>query len=465
MARKIVTLLVVLTCAANLTAGEEVYTKQYEAGGLKVEAGFVPEKTEIAAGEPVFISFSITNLGDTDVGLPVVSERAERSTAFSITAVNAAGHPVKDPLERNDSHGGLGSTGRLAPAEAATYRLFLPIWLDIPGEGTYTVSCRTTLQLIKPDSEGRISFGNLNKVEIPISADFELKVVPRDAAKATEIIDRFGRGVSSDDWTVFSEAIVALSAIEDERVIPYLVRAIGRTQRSLIKVKGWRRMWISRAINSSYPRGAITALGRFRNAEAIDALLAVLGDTDGDPGARATAAAALATTRCALAVPALLEALDAAKTSLTSAAAKALGEIGDSSAVGGLQEHLETPDMRVRLVIVKALFALGEPFDEDSVKPIIMSQSPYAFGNAVWFVRRSAGWDAPRILAECLDWDDASTKSYYNYTLLWQIAACGGPKLTYNHDFDGKATDEQLDENRKTLEAMKAWLAVQSPPR
>ncbi|MHC4713930.1 MAG: HEAT repeat domain-containing protein [Planctomycetota bacterium] len=465
MVRTLMTVIVAFGFAADLAAArEQAYTRRYESGGLKIEAGFVPDKTEIAAGEPMFIAFSVTNLGDADVGLPVMSERAERSTSFSVTAVNAGGHKVKDPLEKNDSHGGRRSLGALAAGESATYRLFLPQWLVIGWEGTYTVSCQTTLQLIKPDAEGRLTVGTRNTVDFSVSADFELDVVARDAVKAAEIIDRFGQGVSSDDWTVFREAIVALSAIDDERVIPYLLTAVGRTDLSRLDTGGWRRIWTERAIKRSYPHGAITALGRFRNVEAVDALMAVLKNAEGDPSARSTAAAALASTKCRLALPALLDALDANDIYLQEAATNALAEIGDRSAVDRLRSRLSTPDMRVRLAVVKALLTLGEPFNEDWVKPVIMSKSGNEFNSAVWFVRRHAGWDAPRILVECLDSGDASAKSYYNYTLVWQIAACGGPALTYNHDFDGKATDRQLAENQRTLDALKAWLAGQKAP-
>ena len=74
-------------------------------------------------------------------------------------------------------------------------------------------------------------------------------------------------------------------------------------------------------------------------------------------------------------------------------------------------------------------------------------------------MRRHAGPEAAATLVGCLDMSNASADNYYNYTLVWQIAACGGPKLKYHHDFDSGGTPGQVEANRKTLSALKAWLA------
>ena len=119
--------------------------------------------------------------------------------------------------------------------------------------------------------------------------------------------------------------------------------------------------------------------------------------------------------------------------------------------------------MNVRLAVIKALQKLGEPFQEKLVVPVILSKKGNAFQSAIWFVRRNAGDKAVPILIRCLDMDDPSVSSYYNYTLLWQISACGGPNLKYHHDFDGKGTEQQVEENKKTLKVLKDRLKDYAP--
>lgn len=79
------------------------------------------------------------------------------------------------------------------------------------------------------------------------------------------------------------------------------------------------------------------------------------------------------------------------------------------------------------------------------------------FQKAIWFVRRNAGTNAAACRINCLDLGNPSVTNYYNYTLTWQIHACGGPKLTCHDDFHKEGTPDQVDENRRTLQALVDW--------
>ena len=51
--------LLLLTCLARSSGAEEGHrTKTYEAGGVAIEAGFVPDETQIILGQPLFITFT-----------------------------------------------------------------------------------------------------------------------------------------------------------------------------------------------------------------------------------------------------------------------------------------------------------------------------------------------------------------------------------------------------------------------
>jgi hypothetical protein len=155
---------------------------------------------------------------------------------------------------------------------------------------------------------------------------------------------------------------------------------------------------------------------------------------------------------------AVTEALNDPEFGVRNSAARTLGIIGDKSTIAALKPVLNDRDMNVRVSAITSLVELGEPFDTAWAEPIIRSKQGNAFQNAIWLVRRNAGQSAAPTLIRCLDMDDPSVRSYYNYTLVSAIGACGGPPLKYHHDFDGNGTLDQVENNRKVLAALKDWL-------
>jgi hypothetical protein len=202
---------------------------------------------------------------------------------------------------------------------------------------------------------------------------------------------------------------------------------------------------------------ALRKLGKVPGEKAETAIILSLKHRE--VGVRSAAARALAGRRSKAAVDALIAALEDGYEWCRRDAAGSLGKCGDSRAVGPLRRRLEDPHMETRYSAVVSLMELGEPFDTAWAVPIIRSREGNAFGNAIWLVRRHAAPEAAATLVGCLDMSNASADNYYNYTLVWQIAACGGPKLKYHHDFDSGGTPGQVETNRKTLSALKAWLA------
>lgn len=134
-------------------------------------------------------------------------------------------------------------------------------------------------------------------------------------------------------------------------------------------------------------------------------------------------------------------------------AAESLGLLGEKSATTSLRELLNDQKMDVRLSAAESLVNLGEPLDPAWVEPVIQSKHN-VFQNAIWLVRRHAGKEAVPTLIRCLDAKDPAVNNYYNYTLVWQIHACGGPDLKYHHDFDNQGTPEQVEENRQVLSTL-----------
>ena len=139
-------------------------------------------------------------------------------------------------------------------------------------------------------------------------------------------------------------------------------------------------------------------------------------------------------------------------------AAKSLGQLGDPKAVKSLLPLSSDPVWEVRFEAVKSLVLLGEKLRPEWIEPFIKSKEASVWQNAIWLVRRNGGNEAKYMLMRCLEFDDPSARNYYNYTLLWQIHACGGPDLKYHHDYDNEGDESQIASNRKTLAQMKTEL-------
>ena len=139
-------------------------------------------------------------------------------------------------------------------------------------------------------------------------------------------------------------------------------------------------------------------------------------------------------------------------------AAKSLGQLGDPKAVKSLLPLSSDPVLSVRFAAVESLVLLGEKLRPEWIEPIIKSKDMSVWQNAAWLARRNGGNEAKYMLMRCLEFDDPSARNYYNYTLLWQIHACGGPDLKYHHDFDNEGDENHIASNRKTLAQMKTEL-------
>ena len=177
-----------------------------------------------------------------------------------------------------------------------------------------------------------------------------------------------------------------------------------------------------------------------------------------DPDIRRAAAMAAGYLRLSGCVKPLVAALKDEDAVVQRYAIDSLAQIGDRTAVGPVHEMLADARIDIRLAAAECLVQLGQPLNVAWVEPIIKSHETNAFQSAIWLVRRHAGDPAVPTLIRCLDADDPSVASYYNYTLIWQIGACGGPNLQYHHDFDGKGMAAQVADNRHVLAQLREWL-------
>lgn len=190
--------------------------------------------------------------------------------------------------------------------------------------------------------------------------------------------------------------------------------------------------------------------------EAVSMLVKELESANRD--VRRSAALAVGKLRLRGCVDALAATLKDADKTLRRYAVDSLGKIGDPKAADALRPLLDDPAMGVRLAAAQSLVKLGVRFNTDWVEPIIASKDRLVFQNAIWTVRRHGGEQAVPVLIRCLEFDNPSVDNYYNYTLVWQIHACGGPDFKYKHDFDAKGTPEQIKHNRHVLSRLMKML-------
>ena len=311
-----------------------------------------------------------------------------------------------------------------------------------------------------------------------------------------------GRSTAIEAPTRLHLAMSALDGIKDEAAVPHLVgwlnspipdtriRGVG----ALMKFPGKRAesaiIGAAKDDVAAVRAAAVRALGAFRSREALHAVLeaqsgqtpqvrgaaaAALGgavglvDTNAAIHALATAAedqdesvqttaaeglgSALGKAEADAASALLLRLMDHSSATVRVTAAHALGRLGEKRAIPKLKAHIQDD----RIGFAEALMKLGEPFDPTWVTPVIRGKKGNAWQNTIWMVRRNGGkWAAPALIG-CLDFDD-SKAGYYNYTLCWQIAACGGPHVKYHHDFDSNGTPEQIRHNAEVLKQLKSWM-------
>lgn len=463
---------VIESMAREEPAGREVseFMAAYNVNGLTVEAGFIPDESQIILGQPLFVTFTVINHSAKPYGFNVGgdSRGSVRHNNFHITAVDREGQAVKDPYSYNH-HGGHGGEITLKGGQAYTERLYLGHWCAFEKPGVYTVTSKRTLE----------DYGQEPRhPKVSVTASFKLKILPPNRKKMREVIVNLGKELPEGEQQAIYEAALGLAEINDEQTIPHLALSL---------TKG----------DYQNKKHAVRGLSRFSSNAAADALLVALKDPDyavrGAAGEalrkikkveralkpllrqlrhesasiRALAARALGATRAKPGLLPLIRTMDDPQAIVRHAAAVALGFLGSKEAIQPLRQHLEDKDMGMRVAAVKGLRKLGEPLQVEWLTPVIRATTDLNdqnFHEAIRLIRLSGEEKAARALVSCLKFDDPSPRNSYNMFLILAIEHCpGGPKYYYkfysNPNTDG--TPEQIENNRRILRALKTWLKEQ----
>jgi hypothetical protein len=198
-----------------------------------------------------------------------------RPSSFQVRVRRSDGSWVEQP-KVGFSTGGLVGPKPLPAGGAYAFRLFLPHWATFELAGSYTITCQRTLRLLPAGAD----FMKLDTRDVATEAQTKIEVEPPDPAALGRLIAEYGetmvraRGEKEGD-----DAVLALSWIDDPRVVPYFRRALA--------IRSYTIKFI-----------ALHALGKFPTDEAFAALQAAMktkpADLDSEsPGQAARSVASL----------------------------------------------------------------------------------------------------------------------------------------------------------------------------
>ncbi|MCX6930393.1 MAG: hypothetical protein NT154_45390 [Verrucomicrobia bacterium] len=170
--------------------------------GVALTAGFVPDASRVIVGEPLYLTFVLSNRAGTPFQFSHV-----RNELFSVTATNADGNSVKSRYYGLDANG-FTTQETVAPGKVYTARIFLNERCIFDHPGDYTVTCQCCFHDYPRQT---VSLGQ------PVTTTFRLAVLPVDPKRVTELIEAWGHVVETNG--ALDEAATALAEINDPRTI------------------------------------------------------------------------------------------------------------------------------------------------------------------------------------------------------------------------------------------------------
>lgn len=444
------------------------------------EAGFVPDQTEIVLGEPAAAAFTVKNLSDKPFGYAFGGDYrgSGRHERFKVSALDADTNSLPDPIADKEGRSfdgeGPGGMREVKPGDTARQDLDLAQYRTLDKPGVYTVTCRFGLEE---------DFG-AKKAAATVETTFRLAILPRTEENVRRVIGRLVAQAGRSHKEELAGVIDRLRSFAGEQAAPEL---------ATMSAEG----------DAEHRVAALAGLGRFTSAGAEAATLKAFRDPD--EAIRAAAATALGEMKTDAAVAALLERLPGEKSAVAGAVLRAMGGTqsprvferlekaladedadvrraavrglalyGGDRAVAVLKRCAADEDLVRREAAVQALESLRQPLQAQWLQPLILAGKRYGYptndgpnpNEALRLLRMYAGDEAAPAMVSCLDFENPAVRSYYNYVILGALEATpGAPKATWNNDPNAEGTLQQIEENRKTLEKLRAWLVEHEKAR
>jgi len=249
-------------CLLLLLATSRVVTAQADAMNQEapVQLRLKLDKDTIMLGEPLYISFEVTNLSGEKLCLGIGGDyrnRFGRPNRFNVSVSRDDGSEL--PQLDVVNFGGFVGCALIEAGDTYTVRLFLSDWANIERTGSYRINVKRTMSFSSYDpSDAK----NKYSMRADLNADFV--VVPADENKMGGIINSLGSIMLDISNPRADESACALASIQDKRVISYFAEALRKLRDSEFDFDHLNK--------GNIRNRAIFSLGRYDDDRAIEAL-------------------------------------------------------------------------------------------------------------------------------------------------------------------------------------------------
>lgn len=208
--------------SGDLSSGGE----KFNAGEWQIEVRLVPDKSTIILGEPLYLTYEVQNHSDQNLWVLVGGDnqnRFGRPNSFTVQVARVDGQ-ILPQLDAVSIGGGITVIRELPAHSAYKFRLLLQDWVTLEKTGGYTITAARLIQFSPVTGEWKRPD---KTTDTKTHAQCKIQVTPPDSAIMGRIIVQLGEALfRDDDEKQREEAQHTIDWINDDRVIPYLVRAV-----------------------------------------------------------------------------------------------------------------------------------------------------------------------------------------------------------------------------------------------
>ena len=192
----------------------------------------VPEKRVITLGEPLYLEFVVRNRSR--INLQTIEggnqrNRLGRFDDYKLTAVDAQGKALP-VIDSSPSFGGKSWVTGIPGGGTYSRRLFLPHWVKLEKPGRYTITGKRKYKIRRRAKNSW--FGKSGKM-VQVEAKTTITVTAPSPRKLGALIEKLGRGLLGKDGNIRFQNLRTLSAINDRRVVPWYLKALGSSNYGL----------------------------------------------------------------------------------------------------------------------------------------------------------------------------------------------------------------------------------------
>jgi hypothetical protein len=292
------------------------------------------DKDTIMLGEPLYISFEVTNLSGGKLCLHIGGDyrnRFGRPDSFTVSVSRDDGSEL--PQIPVINFGGLAGCALIEAGDTYTVRLFLSDWANIERTGSYRINVKRAMSFSSYDpSDAKTKYS----MRADLNAAFV--VVPSDEDRMGGIINSLGSIMLDISDPRASESARALASIQDKRVISYFAEALRKSKDSKSDFYSWHEERIRAT--------AIAALATYDDDRAIEALKGAMNSRIDDT--RLAVATAFGDSPHNSAIKLLLKMQDDKYWFVRLRVAQGLDKVKTKESLATLQKLLKDEDEHVR---------------------------------------------------------------------------------------------------------------------